>query len=229
MQIPNGFKFVQPEISFHSRPHASFEAITNALMVARRANPAIAAKYGWATDHDGVARDVEAYNAAICEKMGWTDYLAVDVGAPSPPKSRPPSRQEAEQISAAGAKVKKIWAGVRTLNDWLDSKAPAVPQEQSNARALKCAACPQNGKGDFTRWFTQPASEAIRRQLAELNNRNLRTDHDDKINICEVCLCPMKLKVHTPLQFIKSHLSDGIMDELRTVPGCWITAEISKG
>lgn len=225
MGIPGGLKFVQPETGWTSRPHASFEAITNGLMVHRRANAALAAKHGWSTDHDGCAKDVEAFNANICQKMGWTEYIITDTGSPPPPKPKPLSPTDQKEAAAAAGAVRKIWSGVRTLNDWLDSGAEAVPAEQSEARAAICAKCPKNGKGDFSRWFTGPASEVIRRQLSKLSERKLTTSHDAKLNICEVCLCPMKLKVHTPMVFIKPHMSDALIDELRQVPECWIPAE----
>lgn len=226
MFIPGGFKFTQPEISYQSRPWASFEAIVNSLMVARRANPALAQKHGWALDHDGVARDVEAFNAAICEKMGWTDYIVTPQESPPPPKSRPLSPEDKKQAAAAAGAVKKIWAGVRTLNDWLDSGEPPINLERAEQRAEICIKCPKNGQGDFTKWFTSPASEVIKRQLAKLHERSITTQHDAKLNICEVCLCPLKLKVHTPMKFIKAHLSDQLLDDLRKVPDCWIPSEL---
>lgn len=222
--VPNGFQFHQPETGWRPARFASFDSIVSQLIAHRTANPALAAKHKWATDRAGVENDVESFNANMCAAMGWTDYIVASVGEPPPPKSKPPSQEEQSLLAAAGEKSKKIWAGVRTLNDWLDSGEPPAPQELAEARATVCAACPKNGKGDFTRWFTQPASEAIRRQVSKVHERKLVTTAE--VNVCEVCLCPMKVKVFTPLQFIKSHLTDAVLRELEQVPGCWIPTEV---
>jgi hypothetical protein len=224
--IPNGFTFVQPETGWVAPRMVSFDTVVNSLIAHRKANAFLAQKHNWATDFDSVAVEVDNYNAAVCAQMGWSDYITTDIGALPPPKSRPPSQSEQNQVSAAGAKSKKIWAGVKTLNDWIDSGEPAVSAELSAARAAACMGCPQNGRGDFTKWFTGPASEAIRRQIGKLSDRKLATPSDEKIDVCEVCLCPLKLKVHTPFDFIKAHLSKEIATELRAVPGCWIIKEL---
>lgn len=228
MFVPNGFSFIQPETGWRSPRMASFETIVSSLIAHRQANSFLVQKHGWAMDHDSVANELDAYNANLCAQMGWTDYIMIPLGEPPPPKSRPPSQSDQNLVSAAGAKVKKIWAGVRTLNDWIDSGEPAVDAAKSNQRASVCAGCPQNGRGDFTKWFTSPAAEAIKRQVEKLADRKLSTEHDSSIDVCEICLCPLKLKVHTPFSFIKEHLSDSVAAELKRVPKCWIIDELSQ-
>jgi len=122
--------------------------------------------------------------------------------------------------------VKKVWQGVKTLNDWIDSKLPPVDQTLSQHRAEVCAACTLNGKGGLEEWFTKPAAAAIKMQLAKLADRKLATTVDDKLNVCTACLCRLKLKVHTPLPFITEHLSDQTKAELDKK--CWILEEISN-
>jgi len=228
MQIPNGFKFVQPETGWQATRFASFDSIVQSLRGHRLSRPDLVAKHGWATDVDGVGFDLEQFNVRLCLQHGWTDYLdGMDVGGGLPPKSRPPSQQEVEQVSVAAARAKKIWSGVKTLNDWIESGEPPVPSEISERRAAVCAACPKNTAGDFTSWFTKPAAGAIKSQIEKLQDRKLSTTLDAKINVCDVCLCPLKLKVHTPLEYIRAHLSEAVLSDLQKVPNCWIPAELT--
>jgi hypothetical protein len=131
------------------------------------------------------------------------------------------------RLAAAATSIKTVWSGVKTLDHWIDSGEPAVEYERSSGRAEICASCPRNTSGDFTKWFTKPASETIRKQLERVQERKLSTPFDDKLNVCDVCLCPMKLKVHTPIQFIKQHKSEETLALLKSVPNCWIPAELS--
>lgn len=223
--IPNGFRFYQPETKWREPKNASFEVLVNALIAHRLGQPFLAKQHGWNLEHDAVADEVDEFNAKICEQMGWTDYIQSPSGGSPPPKFHAPSPSEQGKLVAAAGHVRKIWSGVRTLNDWIESGEPAVTQEQSNARAVVCAVCPENGKGDWTHWFTQPAAEVIKRQMEKLEERKLTTTSDDKIQICEVCTCPLRLKVHTPLKFINAHLDDDVLRDLERVHGCWIPAE----
>ena len=223
--IPNGFVFYQPETKWRSPANASFEIVVQSLMAHRNAQPFLAKKHGWKLEHDEVADEVDAFNARICEQMGWMDYVQAPLGAAPPPKFPAPSPSDASKLAAVAGHVKKIWAGVRTLTDWIDSGEPAVPTDQSSARAAVCAICPKNTPGDFTTWFTKPAAEAIRRQIQKVEHRNLSTPYDDKINVCEVCLCPLKLKVHTPLSHINAHLTEDVLHDLERAPNCWIVSE----
>jgi len=228
-QIPNGYKFIQPETGWQAPRFASFAVIVQNLIAHRKSRPDLVAQHGWPIDIDNVGNELEQFNVRLCLQHGWTDYLDGLMGGEGAiPKSKPPSQSEIAQVSAAGAKAVKIWAGVRTLNDWIDSGEPPVPQDQSTARALKCSTCVKNTKGDFTSWFTKPAAGAIKRQIEQLQERKLSTPHDLVINVCETCLCPLKLKVHTPLPFIKAHMSETVLRDLQAVDtGCWVVDELA--
>lgn len=229
MQIPNGFKFLQPETGWQAPRFASFQSIVNNLRNHRNSRPDLVAKHGWRTDEDGVAFDVEQFNVRLCLQHGWGEYLdGLEVGSGLPPKSRPPSQKESEQVSAAAERAKKIWSGVKTLNDWIESGEPPVDSVLSEARAKVCSVCPKNTAGDFTSWFTRPAAGAIQKQIERLSDRKLSTSFDKIINVCDVCLCPLKLKVHTPKEFIKAHLSESVLTDLMQVKQCWIVEELAK-
>lgn len=227
-QIPNGLRFLQPETNWQPQRFASFTTIVTALISHRRRHPDLVKSKGWKLDPDSVAIEVDEFNAAICARMGWTDYIQSGEGVAPSPKPQALLAEERNAINAAASRAKKIWSGVRTLNEWIDSGTPPVESERSNHRASICAACPKNGKGDFTSWFTKPAADMISKQLQRLKGMKLSTQHDDKLNICEVCLCPLQLKVHTPINYIESHTSPEVRADLAKVPKCWIPEELRK-
>lgn len=227
LSIPNGFKFIQPETGWTAPRFTSFNSIVKNLTIHRKSRPDLVAKHGWRTDPEGVENDVEQFNVQLCLRHGWRDYIeGLDGGGGPPPKSKPPSPQEVQQVSVAAGAASKIWSGVRTLNEWIDSGEPAVPSELSRVRAITCSACPKNTAGDFTSWFTKPAAGAIKMQIERMQERKLSTPVDDKLNVCDVCLCPLKLKVHTPLKYIKSNMSELVLADLQKVEKCWIVQEL---
>ena len=63
----------------------------------------------------------------------------MEAGGGLPPKSKPPTPKEQEQVSVAGHKAAKIWSGVKTLNEWIDSGEPPVVQELASSRAFVCS------------------------------------------------------------------------------------------
>jgi hypothetical protein len=218
--------FIQPETKWKSRPWASFNCIVDDLIVHRQNNPAMTAKFKKSVNRVEVENEVDAFIAQVCEQMNWLDYVIGNEGAP-PPTLKAPNPQELSQLSAVAAKAKQVWAGLRTLGDWLDSGEPAVAQELSNSRGSVCVECPKNGKGDFTTWFAAPAAAAIKRQVEKLEQRKLATTSDEKLGACEACLCPMRLKVHVPIEFIKSHTTDATLDKLRQGKDCWVVKELA--
>lgn len=226
-QIPYGLKFLQPETQWKPRTaFQSFNSIVTSLIAHRQSRPDLVKSKGWALDYDSVAAEVDAFNATICARHGWNNYISDGSGAEPPPKPQALLQHEKSVIAAAAGKAKKIWGGINTLNEWIDSGAPPVAQLKAEDRASICAACPKNGKGDFTSWFTKPAADAITKQIEKLRAMKLNTSKDSQINICGVCLCPLKLKVHTPIGFIKAHMGHEVMAELRMIPNCWIPKEV---
>lgn len=228
-QIPNGFKFRQPEIAWDSKTvlglHPSFNSLVTAVMSARAANPHHATKHKWRLDRAGVEHDVEQFNVRLCQANGWTKYLA-DAGGGGAPFPSSQSLPDQKQLSVAVASVRKLWAGIKTLNNWLDSGEPPVETELSEKRAATCVACPMNGKGDFTSWFTKPAAAVIQKQIERLQERKITGSLDDQLGVCSGCLCPNRLKTKTPMKFIKPHLSDEVIAELRNGKDCWIISEL---
>jgi len=225
MQIPNNLKFVQNETGWTAPRFGSFEAIVTALIHHRRMRPDLIKKHGWSIDPVTVANEVDAYNAKLCAQQGWTQYI-YEAGAPQPPKSSPLSQAALRSVQSAVVKSKRLWAGAETIHEWIESGEPAVAQELANSRALKCSQCPKNGKGSWEEWFTRPASEVIKRQVEMLSARKLSTPYDDKIQACLVCYCPLRLKVFSPIKFIKAHTSNEVLNDLEAVPGCWVVKEM---
>lgn len=225
LQIPNGLRFYLPQVKWRAPNGASFSAISQALLRVVRANPALAKQHGWPQDLPGVEDWVDRYNAALCARQGWTKYISEDAPV-SIPKLSPQHLQETLRNAAtAAARAKELVAGARSLMEWDESGEPPVPPDQSARRAAVCAACPQNQKGDFTTWFTVPAAELIRRRIEKANARNLSTPSDGELNLCIACHCPLRLKVHVPLDWITKRLTEDQKAGLRAGRNCWILSE----
>ncbi len=214
-QIPNGLTFYQPETKWQPTRFASFQSICQSLLSHRQANAYMAQQHGWMMTLPQVMDEVDVFNAMICEKMGWTDYITADGGQPSPsPFHRSNQWMRRSESLAAGAK---------TLVDWISSGAEAVSSEKSSARAAICVGCPKNVRGDLTSFFTRPAAEAIRAAISSKNEMKLSTPDDENLSICDACGCVLKLKVHLPLERIKSNMDDATKAELD--PRCWVLKE----
>lgn len=216
--IPNGFKFVQPEISDKDLGdvNTSFDVLVRRVIELRKANPAIAKKNNLSLDYATVANEVDAFNTAICKSHGWNQFITGDPGSPF---SRVRSPLLSRLESAAGS-VNRVAAGVRTLLDWLGSGGKPVEATEAESRAVVCATCPQNGKGNWTRYFTVPAANEIRIQLEMKHKLSLQTSQDEKLNVCEACLCPLKLKVWAPMGHILKDMTEDTKKRLDA--RCWI-------
>ncbi len=226
-QIPGGLLYYCPQIpAWRPQPWSSLDSLADQVIAVRQANPALTQKHGWSLDKNAVLNELDHFNANICVAQGWDNYVIGSEGAPLP-KVRPPSNQEIQQLSAVAAKTRLIWAGVKTLGSWLASGEPGVSSELAEHRASVCVACPKNDQGGFDSWFTKPAAAAIEKQLERRQEMGLSTTQDAKLQVCSACLCPLKLKVHTPMKFIKPQLKDETIDKLREAPSCWLIAELN--
>jgi hypothetical protein len=224
-QIPGSLTFYEPSTKWKSTPWASFESIVQSLIAHRKGNAYNTAKLKLATDYQKVCDEVDNFNARICAANNWMGYIVTDTqGAPSLPKAQAAQHQSGA-IAAAAGKAKRLWAGIRTLTDWYDSQEPAVPSEQSAARAKACSECPKNKPGSLETWFAAPAVEAIKRQVQKFADRKLTTPYDDKLHTCDACLCVNKLSVHAPLHLKLAHMSPDVLAELKLAPACWVVVE----
>jgi hypothetical protein len=108
-------------------------------------------------------------------------------------------------------------------SSWLGDGGQPVPQEQANARAAVCVACPKNQPHHLYEILTVPAVVEVERQLELRDKMKLHAQDEDKLHICEACWCVLRLKVHTPLKHILGTTDMNALD-----PRCWIIAENSK-
>lgn len=221
--IPNGYKYEQKETGWKSLeaiPHSlwDFYTLCQALQQHRQMNKA---RFPYLnTNLEAIQAEVEMVNATrIAAIPGTESYL---VRSASPPTSfpQPPS----SPATAAGVSVvSKLAAGAGVLLDWLGSGGIPVKPELAEQRAGICAGCPENGDGNLSRVFTVPLSNMIRRQLASRKDLNLSTSHDEKLGICNLCMCPLALKIHVGIKEISDHLPDPVRNAL---PGfCWMRTE----
>lgn len=216
-QIPYGYKFYQPETGWRPKRHASFYQIVQQVISHRKGNPVMTQKHGWRLDTAGVEQEVDAFNAKLCFDHGWHDYIMGTGVDASPPKLRPRS---ASGAVAAGA---DLVGGATALVEMFGEGGRPVASALAATRAAICASCPKNEQGDWTRFFTEPASMLIRKMLGIVKDLDLRTPHDDKLQICGVCYCPLKTKVWANRSHILRHLKPELQSQL---PGhCWIRNE----
>jgi hypothetical protein len=220
--IPNGLRFAQPELKWDSvkalGKFPSWEQMVQAIIAVRAANPAQLEKHGWSLDTATVADELDQYNTRIClSTRGWEGFVRGPEGE-SPPKLPPPGSLVSNlQHAAVGGKV---------LVEWIESGAQAVPIQKAIDRAKVCSICPLNGSGGLLKYFTVPVSEAIRAAVSKRAEWKLETRYDDQLGVCTACDCPLKLKVHMPIENILTRLKQEQMTKLH--PNCWILTEMLK-
>jgi hypothetical protein len=222
-QIPNSFQFYDPVLKWSPPRGASFQVICDGLRTARAANPGLSAAKGLSTDPNVIAEEVDAYNSAICERHGWTDFITGSPGGAAQVPFPQPQHRPALNVVRNAA----VASGI--LVEWIASGAEAVPQEQANKRTATCAVCPKNQQGDWLSKFTVPVSNAIRAALEKKKGMKLETPSDHLVGSCLVCDCPMALKSWMKLEAFISKMPQAQKDGLnRENPLCWIVEEMEK-
>jgi len=119
--------------------------------------------------------------------------------------------------------LKTVAMGASGPLDWYLSGRPAVIPELSTGRAARCVACPNNGEGPLTQFFTEPIAEFIKKQIEKRRDYHLITPYDAALGVCTACYCVLSLKVHEPLDLVLKHLSAKNHDKLWEK--CWILHE----
>lgn len=229
LSIPNGYRFYLPEIKWDSRKavglQPSFDKLVSALESAIKANKVKAQAHNWPQTRVDLEDWVDSFNAALCARMGWDEYIQSDPGTTIPKASAPHRQAALASLNAAAARAKELVRGAVTLNEFLDSGETPVSQLKSLSRAQVCAPCVLNRRGQWSDWFVQSAAEYIKRQIEKAQSRGLKTDQDDNLGLCAACNCPLTLKVHIPIEWVVKRLSAEQLDKLRENPKCWILAE----
>lgn len=215
-QIPGGMKFYDPYLRWNSPNWASFQIICDGLRMARLANPGVTAAKGLATDPSAIAAEVDAYQSALCEAHGWTDFITGSAGGAAPIPFPQPRHSALSQ-------AKNIVAGTKTIVEWIASKETAVPAELSAKRAATCAACPLNLAPNFADYFTVGAANAIKAELERKRGWNLTTPFDDVLGICGGCSCVNSLSVHVPVDVKLKNMPKAAFDALHK--DCWVKLE----
>lgn len=218
--------FFQPQTNWKvPNPMLPWDDVVRAIQQHRMANPRFAAQ--WSTETEDIEAELDAFT---CLRISFNPNYCT---GGSFPKARTPLPGRAvagsrfagigKRVGAAVENVRKLYSGVGVLLDWVGSGGKVVSQEQANARATVCADCPKNELGGIESFFTAPAAEKIRKQLALKNEMELRTPLDDRLGTCTVCLCRMSLKVWVPLEHVVKKLKPEWRAELPE--HCWVVKE----
>ncbi len=205
--VPNGFQYSVPPLNWKSPPGISFNSCVQQVYALARANPGV----DMPRTIPEIEHAVEQANVQRCLQNGWVDYVHLDPEE-TPPKWFPP--QQASRFAG------KLAVGAKTLVAWLGNGANPENKEEAARRASICATCPQNQPGELSSFFERATSELIRRQVEFARDCELTTPADSKLGVCAVCACPLKLKVHVPLETIHAKLSAATLSELPEI--CWM-------
>lgn len=218
---PNGFLYTQRETGWQNwkvEPASQwdFYLCARAIQAHRKANPSFRLN----TSLPAIEEELDVVTSARVAAIPGAESYLMDVGSAQPSFHQAPTATLVSQVAAAVGAVK---AGKDILFDWEESGQPPVAQEVANRRASICVDCPQNGQGGLSRYFTIPAAAMIKARFEKLHEKKMATPSDAQLGICEACLCPLKLKVWTPLDFILKHMEDNVRSKLDG--RCWITSE----
>lgn len=122
--------------------------------------------------------------------------------------------------------ISRVLQGAKSPLSWLHSGRGPVPHDQATSRAATCLTCPKNGYGPLTQWFTEPAAALIKAAIEARVDFKLETPYDAALGVCEACFCPLKTKVHQPLDLVISGMSPKSAHDLWE--NCWIRNESPK-
>lgn len=216
---PNGFQYFQPETGWNNLEHApisqwDFKLLCREIQKMRLANP----RFNLNTDMNAIETEVKQVNALRMLSIPGAQAYIIEDKAPSvvSPKQLRPLRK----LAAAAVGVNRLISGAGAIIDWLGHGGQPVEKTLAESRAAVCKTCPQNQAGD---WFTDKASELIQAQIGAKNDLALTTSADPDLHTCKVCMCPMKLKVWTPLEHILGHMKAEVRKDLPA--HCWILKE----
>jgi len=101
--------------------------------------------------------------------------------------------------------------------------AKPVEHFKAEQRGSVCEICPKNKAPLWwEKLLKDPIAETIRRLLEFKNHMDLRVSMEESLQMCEVCGCCTRLKIHVPISHIVAHMKP----EDHYPDNCWIPAEV---
>ena len=117
-------------------------------------------------------------------------------------------------------RLKHYLDGARILSAWIGDGSHPVSQEQAQARANVCLECERNQPRVG---ITESVASAIKETVDLKNALDLMVDGELGLKSCEVCDCPLRLKVWVPLSYQVKYMRE---EEIKLHPAhCWLRTE----
>lgn len=219
---PGEWCVLHPEIGQREPFHGSFSEACAFETSFRKANPGICQVNKWTLNQIDIENYVDEYNALRCLAHGWSTF--VEEGAAFPDLGVTQSFEKKSLLGAVVDKARAIRSGAGTYIQSFFGHEGMATQEEADARAIVCAACPLNDtKSSLWSLFVTSAATEIMHIFEHLHGLKMTTKLDDKLGVCAACLCPMKAKVWVNLKHIKANMPPDVVAKLnKDNPKCWI-------
>ena len=227
---PGGWQYYQPQTNWEAPTplQVTFDQQVKNIVTMRTRNP----QFKLSTDYMVAATDLEKFTE---KRIGSHPKYCIGPEAVAAQKKTPsPSFPSRALQAAARVVLGNENADPRALEEWLGSGKRPVEAQVSERRATVCAFCPANSsssvcpdpqRNSWRRWVTKPVANAIRKYMAIRHSMNLSTTRDSELGKCLACHCELQLKIHSPIDHIRSNLSPETVAELRRYPDCWVMSE----
>lgn len=220
---PQGWIYFQPQTNWHAPTplQVTFEQQVNNIIAMRKKNP----QFKLATDYMTAARDLERYTE---KRLNHHQKFCIGEAVVAAQKKTLPPLSPSRLLRGLAHAASNL-AGVDpgALEEWFGSGRRPVENELAEKRAAICASCPANShdKSSWSDWLTAPVAAMFQRYMGIKHSMNLATSKDPVLGKCLACRCELQLKVHAPLDHIRSNLDPIVVARLQQYPHCWVLTE----
>ncbi len=180
-------------------------------------------------DTESVSAELDQYT---CERLGFDpNWVDSKKKSHTERRERMPLAQVAAVVGRAVSAFKAYRDGTNVLREWFGAGAVPVPRAVAVSRSQVCYLNPDK-KCEFNTPGFEPAeivSEVIRQQAEKKNELSLNVPNEESLHTCQLCLCPLKLKVHVPISHIAEQQPKEVVERIREkAPWCWMVKEIDQ-
>jgi hypothetical protein len=112
------------------------------------------------------------------------------------------------------------------MSDWLGEGGEPVSKNLAYLRSLHCLECKFHGGGMWWEKVKDPIASAIKKALELKHHMKLSLPNEKELEMCLVCGCAMRLKVHVPIKHLKESITPEQNEQYQSV-NCWINLELS--